>query len=231
MAPQPLRQVNLVVRPPEAGMLTIRRPSEKAVAAFIAGQRLVPLSYVTEGMTRGPAPAGFNEDRLRRRVGAGPDDFDRACDAIRRWVAHQQGWVWAVPRDVPPSPGGLVAIVAHVGPCWWGNACRVVYTVDEAGPPRRFGFAYGTLAGHAEQGEARFTVEYDPSGVWYEVLTHSRPRHWLARLGYPVSRWYQRRFARGAAATLEHAVGALNFGLAEPGAAPDPAAHGGVASS
>ncbi len=198
-------------------MLAIRRPSESAVAEFLVGQRSVPLSYATEGMTRGPAMAEFNVDRLRHRVGEGADDFARACDAIRRWVPHQQGWVWAAPRDIAPAAGGLIGIVAHVGPCWWTNACRVVYTVDEVGPPRRFGFAYGTLAGHAEQGEARLAVECGADGaVWYEVLTHSRPRHWLARLGYPVSRWYQRRFARGAAAALERAVGEMRSGAAVP---------------
>jgi uncharacterized protein (UPF0548 family) len=203
-------------------MLTIRWPSEPAIAEFLAGQRSIPLSYTEEGMTCGPAPAGFNADCLRHRVGEGPDDFSRASDAIRRWMPHQQRWAWAAPRNASPSPGGLVAIAAHVGPFWWTNACRVIYTVDEAGPPRRFGFAYGTLAGHAEQGEAPFVVECGSDGaVWYEVLTHSRPRHWLARLGSPVSRWYQRRFARGAARALERAISELRLATAELSAPAD----------
>ena len=41
------------------------------------------------------------------------------------------------------------------------NAGRVVYLVDEDGPVPRFGFAYGTLPGHAESGEERFLVEWD----------------------------------------------------------------------
>jgi uncharacterized protein (UPF0548 family) len=188
-------------------MLTVRRPIAAAIADFLGGQRAISLSYSHEGMTRGPALSGFNVDRLRRRLGDGAGVFQRAVDAIQRWLPHQQGWAWAAPVGEPPYPGREIAIVARVGPCWWTNACRVVYVVDEVGPPRRFGFAYGTLAGHAEQGEARFVVECDANGgVWYEVLTHSRPRHWLARLGYPVSRWYQRRFARGAADALERAV-------------------------
>src|SRR5262249_23154650 len=112
------------------------------------------------------------------------------------------------------------AIAAHVGLCWWTNACRVVYTVDEAGQPRRFGFAYGTLAGHAEQGGAGVVVEGGPDGaVRYEVLTHLRPRHWVARRGYPVSGWYQQRFARGAAEALERAVSELRLATAETSAA------------
>jgi uncharacterized protein (UPF0548 family) len=73
-----------------------------------------------------------------------------------------------------------------------------VYVVDEEGPMERFGFAYGTLAEHAESGEERFTVEwnrYDDS-VWYDILAFSRPRQMLARLGHPVSRLLQRKFAK-----------------------------------
>ena len=33
---------------------------------------------------------------------------------------------------------------------WWLKACRIVYVVDESGPISQFGFAYGTLPGHAE---------------------------------------------------------------------------------
>ncbi|HVS00766.1 MAG TPA: DUF1990 domain-containing protein [Thermoanaerobaculia bacterium] len=63
---------------------------------------------------------------------------------------------------------------------------------------RRYGFAYGTLTGHGERGEERFTVEWnrEDDSVWYELYAFSRPAHWLVKLGYPVTRWYQKRFAR-----------------------------------
>jgi len=35
--------------------------------------------------------------------------------------------------------------------------------IDDDGPIKRFGFAYGTLD-HAESGEARFAVEWDQQG-------------------------------------------------------------------
>ena len=90
---------------------------------------------------------------------------------------------------------------------WWLNACRVVYLVEEDGPPRRFGFAYGTLPDHIEQGEERFLVEQDPDGVtWYDLSVFSRPRHLLARIGYPVARVMQRRFARHSQAAMQRTV-------------------------
>jgi uncharacterized protein (UPF0548 family) len=188
-------------------MFTLFPPSASRVEAFLARQRNVPLSYTTEGMTRGTAPASFNVDTLRCKLGSGSKTFERACEAMRQWIPHNQSWTRLTPSDARLVPGELVAISARVGLCWVTNVCCLVYAIDEIGPPRRFGFAYGTLLGHMEQGEARFMLECDAEDtVWYEVLTHSRPRHWMARLGYPLSRWLQHRFARGAAATLKAAI-------------------------
>ena len=71
---------------------------------------------------------------------------------------------------------------------WSLNACRIVYTIDEEGPVVRFGFAYGTLPDHAEQGEERFSVEWhhEDGTVWYDILAFSRPNHPLASLRQAV---------------------------------------------
>jgi uncharacterized protein (UPF0548 family) len=88
------------------------------------------------------------------------------------------------------------------------NACRIVYLVDEEGAVKRFGFAYGTLAEHAEIGEERFTVEWNRADdtVWYDILAFSRPRQMLAKLGYPLSRSLQKRFAEGSKAAMMNAA-------------------------
>ena len=76
------------------------------------------------------------------------------------------------------------------------------------GPVQRFGFAYGTLPGHAETGEERFLIEWDrtDNSVWYDVFAFSRPRHPLTRLGYPFARLTQNRFARQSAASMLRAL-------------------------
>lgn len=67
--------------------------------------------------------------------------------------------------------------------------CRVVYLVDE---PEHRGFAYGTLPGHPESGEERFTVEFLPDGrVELTILAFSKPAVWWSRLGGPVNRLAQ----------------------------------------
>ena len=69
---------------------------------------------------------------------------------------------------------------------------------------RRFGFGYGTLPGHAESGEERFSIEWDPAddSVHYDIFAFSRPNWWLARLGYPLVRRCQKTFARASAARM-----------------------------
>jgi uncharacterized protein (UPF0548 family) len=45
----------------------------------------------------------------------------------------------------------------HFG-VWSLNACRIAYVIEEVPSLRRYGFAFGTLPGHVERGEERFTV-------------------------------------------------------------------------
>jgi uncharacterized protein (UPF0548 family) len=104
-------------------------------------------------------------------------------------------WTNVVPASATIHAGQTVAVLIRVFGLWWLNSARVVYMIDE--PDRRFGFAYGTLPGHIEAGEERFLVEKDENGVvWYDLRAISRPRFWLTRLGYPLVRRQQRRFAR-----------------------------------
>lgn len=98
-------------------------------------------------------------------------------------------------------------MVHGAGP-WWLNSSRIAYVVDESGPSRKFGFAYGTLRGHVESGEERFLIEWDDQGVWYDILAFSRPNRFLTRLGYPIVRRFQKQFGRDSAAAMLRAVGA-----------------------
>ena len=113
----------------------------------------------------------------------------------------------ALPPETPIKVGQVVAVVARLFGTWWLNACRILYVVDEAD---KFGFAYGTLPDHAEDGRGeRLQVEWDrhDDSIWYDIVAFSRPRHFLARLGYPYTRLVQRRFARDSAAMMLRAVG------------------------
>jgi uncharacterized protein (UPF0548 family) len=153
-------------------------------------------------------PSGYVVDHTRIKLGEGEAVFQLATAAMRRWEQFRLGWVEAWPPETPLKPGEVVAVMGHGAGLWWLNACRIVYLADEAGPVVKFGFAYGTLPGHVESGEERFLIEWDraSNAVWYDILAFSRPKHILARLGYPLVRRMQKRFGRGSAAAMLRAT-------------------------
>jgi uncharacterized protein (UPF0548 family) len=184
----------------------LRAPSDSAVAAFLAAQSRGPFSYAEVGGTRGArAPAGYNVDHNRVLVGRGEACFDRAAAALRAWHMFELGWCRVSPPGAPVEAGMTVAVVINHFGFWSLNACRIVYVLEE---PHVYGFAYGTLRGHGEVGEERFSVEWnrDDGSVSYDIYAFSRPGHPLARLGYPLSRMLQRRFARDSKAAMLRAV-------------------------
>jgi uncharacterized protein (UPF0548 family) len=189
-------------------MLSLRKPSAERLREFLAAQSKLDLTYPAVGATAAVPPAGYVVDHTRIRLGQGAGIFAAARAALGRWEHFRLGWVEAWPPETPIQTGQVVALIARLCGLWWVNACRIVYVLDEQGPVRRFGFAYGTLPEHAESGEERFTVEWHEAdnGVWYDILAFSRPQHLLARLGYPFARRLQKRFARGSAAAMQRAV-------------------------
>jgi uncharacterized protein (UPF0548 family) len=188
-------------------MILLRRPSEATIREFLARQRDQAFSYPQVGATRDQPPAGYAVDHTRVLLGNGSAVYSRAVAAVRRWEMFRLGWVDLLPRGASIEAGSTVAILARAG-TYWLNAARIVYVIDAPGDVRRFGFAYGTLPDHVERGEERFTVEWDVAegSVWYDLLAFSRPRHPLARAGYPVTRRLQRRFAAGSQRAMVEAV-------------------------
>jgi uncharacterized protein (UPF0548 family) len=185
-------------------MLSLRKPSADSIRRFLTAQSKLGFSYRAVGATASQLPAGFIVDRTRIRLGEGERVFRAAKAALQRWRQFDLGWLKACSPETPIQSGEVVAIVARAVGLWWLNACKIVYVVDESGPITRFGFAYGTLADHAERGEERFLIEWDQrdNSVWYDILAFSRPNHFLARLGYPIVRRTQKRFGRESAAAM-----------------------------
>lgn len=190
-------------------MFRVFKPTDAELRRFLDEQRELPFTYSAVGATLESnavaIPSGYNVDRTRIRLGSGDADFAAAKDAIRSWKHFDMGWVGIWPAGIPIETGSMAVVVTHSLGLWSAHSARVVYTINE---PRRFGFAYGTLPGHAEQGEERFLVEQlDDGSVWYDVIAFSRPRHILARLSYPLVRRLQKRFGRDTAAAMVRAVG------------------------
>jgi uncharacterized protein (UPF0548 family) len=190
---------------------SFRAPDAARTNAFLAAHRQqgTAFSYAEVGASRHNAerPHGYDLDHNRIQIGRGEPDFDAACAAIRAWRMFPSPWTRIVPDDAPIRIGEVVALQAHALGIWWLNAARIVYTIDEHGAARRFGFAYGTLLAHVEQGEERFSVELQPDEtVWYDLRAFSRPRYWPVRIGRRLARRLQARFVRESQAAMRAAV-------------------------
>jgi uncharacterized protein (UPF0548 family) len=186
----------------------LRKPSDETLRSFLASQSSLDLTYTAVGATATIPLAGYVVDHTRIKLGEGAATFEAAKDALERWEHFRLSWVETWPHDATIRRGKNVAVIARLFSLWFVSACRIVYVVDDDAPVKRFGFAYGTLPDHVESGEERFTVEWheEDDSVWYDILAFSRPHHFVARLGYPLARRLQRRFARDSATAMLRAV-------------------------
>ena len=191
-------------------MLLLREPSDERIRRFLEDQRSLPYSYQEVGASRGGAPAGYGVNHHRGRLGTGPQAFVRAVEALKRWKMYETGWTRLCWPDASVSEGTVVGVVGrHLG-FRSLNACRIVYVHgDEESSRKRYGFAVGTLPGHVERGEERFTVEWheDDDAVYYDVFAFSRPAHPLVKAAQPLARHLQRRFALDSLRSMRAAVG------------------------
>lgn len=193
-------------------MLRLRTPSDDLIRNFLTQQGKLKFSYDSVGDSAHTPPASFVVDSTRIKLGEGEQVYRLAVESLKNWDQFKLGWVMVQPSQVPIQVGESVAVVARAIGLVWINACQIIYVVDESsGPVSRFGFAYGTLPDHAAIGEERFLIEWnhDDNSVWFDIFAFSKPRHFLVRLGYPIVRLTQKRFARESTNAMNKSV--LNF--------------------
>ena len=174
-------------------------PGDDAVRESLAQLSGAPYSYAEVGALRHPVfPPGYLADRHRAPLGHGAACFERAKAALLHWEMFNVAWVRLHPANPPMAENTVFGISARLYFLWSLSFCRIAYTVEDKGEVERFGFGLGTLPGHILAGEERFTVEWNRTddSVWYHVSAFSRPDQLLSRLGYPVVRLMQKRFAR-----------------------------------
>ena len=204
-------------------MWFLKKPAAATIDAFLKRVRNLPYSYDEVGISANnvdnEVPNRFTFDHQRGLLGEGESTYRKACEALASWRMFPSSWTEIYPdrsaepeasREDPregPRKGDVVALVIRTFGLWWLSSCRIVHTINETGPVRRFGFAYGTLPAHVEMGEERFMVEWDENDqVWYDLRAWSRPRHPITWLGYPVARFMQARFRRDSLRAMREAV-------------------------
>lgn len=190
-------------------MFLLLRPTRARIESYLAGERGKPFSYAEVGASLATPPSGYAVDSYGTVLGRGEACFERARSALMRFRNYPEPWTHVV-TDGDRSPEEGLVFVAHIEHLGFHslNSCRVIRVVDDDGAMRRWGFAFGTLLGHEEQGEERFLVTFDRTTgeVRYDVLAFSRPRGPLARLGAPIARALQRRFHTDTCAAMRAAA-------------------------
>jgi uncharacterized protein (UPF0548 family) len=166
----------------ESTLLEIARRAESLQPTY---------DFVGAAITGSP-PAGFHHDVEEVQLPDRPDAFERGADGLRQWAAHRGAGLSVEPHE-QPALNATVAVGAPLGPMTAVAVCRIVTVVDEAD---WYGFAYGTLPGHPEQGEEAFVVERVDDRAVFRVVAFSRPFELLARAGGPISRRIQRSTTR-----------------------------------
>jgi uncharacterized protein (UPF0548 family) len=140
------------------------------------------VTYAPTGSSlSGPVPPGLTRRQWSVELPVG--SFDCAVRALHEWEVHR-GSGLAVLTDGDITVGTNVAMSAPLPVGFIDVTCRIVAVVGE---PDRFGFAYGTLRVHPEQGEEAFLVTRNGSSVRFDVVGVSRPVHPLARIARPAA--------------------------------------------
>jgi uncharacterized protein (UPF0548 family) len=175
--------------------ILVSRPSEQDFGAFLATLSGMSVTYVEVGATREISlPGGYRHDRYSVFLGRGDYCFHRGCEALRSWQAHRYARATLIPAQPPLVPGTNMVVSIRSWPVIAVAPCQIVYASDEEDC---FGFAYGTLPGHPEQGEEAFHVRRAAGGeVTFDIVAFSRPADVLARLGHPVARMVQARVTK-----------------------------------
>ncbi len=138
----------------------------------------------------GGRPEGFRHDNYQADLGRGPQTFVRAVEGLKTWKAHRLPGVRVFPSAQEIRIGATVVVTLGTPVAALAAPCRIVGIVDE---PTRWGFAYGTLPGHPEQGEEAFVVSTSPDEtVRFDITAFSRPGDSVVRLSGPIGRGVQR---------------------------------------
>ncbi|QDS92841.1 hypothetical protein FF011L_15900 [Roseimaritima multifibrata] len=179
-------------------MLSFTKPNADSIARFLDQQAKLDFNYPDVGATDGELPSHYDHNSIEEEVGRRATDFQEAKAAMLAWKHFNVGWAAACPTTTPIREGENVAILARISGLWALAACRIIEVLHEESPTsKRFGYSFGTLPGHPEQGEERFEVRCSANGiVTYRITAFFRPNCLSAEIAWPYFRYRFNQFRR-----------------------------------
>ena len=181
--------------------LQLSKPNHSHLISFLSRQCTQQYNYKAINGTQSPPVKGFDNDHSFIILGQGGAVWDSAKKVLQNWQQFPVLWTKIEPI-APLQKGEVVAVLFRLFGLWFVNSARIVYTLDD---DKTYGFAYGTLPGHVEKGEECFWIERNAEGeVSYHIRAFSQPAYWIVWLGYPIARYYQRRFVKQSLAQMKN---------------------------
>lgn len=189
-------------------MFFFKKPSTKVINAVIESQKNKPYSYLDVGASKDKIPSGYVIDHNRIELGKGKETFQKAKQALCNWKMYDFSWLELHQENTLIEVGKIFGVLVNTFGIWSLNNCKIVYKIEEQSTIDRFGFALGTLPLHAESGEERFSVEWNhlDNSVYYDILAFSKPNYLIVKLGYPVCRMLQKKFAQDSKQAMLNSV-------------------------
>ena len=174
--------------------ISISFPDRTQIKQFLKTESELDYSYQEVGASQAEQVQNYDNDHSSIYLGRGEALWSLAKTILDNWQQFPKNWTKILPAQAPLEVNQNVAVLFRMWGLWFTNSARIVYVLKEE---NRYGFAYGTLPGHVEKGEECFWIERAANGaIYYHIKAFSKPRFWLAKLGYPIARMYQRKFVR-----------------------------------
>ena len=168
-------------------------PKVNELDRYLESRTNLDFIYPFVGASKGEEKVkGYDNDENKVYLGKGEAVWENAKIALKAWKQFPSPWTKVYPNTTKFEVGNTVVVLIKLFGVWWVNAARIVYTFDN---DRQFGFAYGTIKGHLESGEELFLIERNDAGeIYYRIKAFSKPAVWFVWFGYPVARFYQKKF-------------------------------------
>lgn len=189
-------------------MLFFLKPDPLKIKKVLVEASTSAYTYSEVGSTACDAtvPKGYSENHYQKFLGMGKNIFNAGKTALSICEMYHMKFVelHLLNKTLEPEQGMSMAVVARHFGLWSINPIRIVYKGERnINGDTQFSLAVGTLAGHEEKGEERFSIRLSKEmKVFYEIFSFNTPAGILPKLAYPLEKIVLRSFSRDSAAAV-----------------------------